>query len=286
MSEWQRWKNIMKCYPFEESRLAKWSPPFIVQPKYDGDRCKAYPTESGYIMLTSEENPYFSVPHILKSLVISDLKLTLDGEMYSHDLMLEGGHELIHGICSRKTNLHPRHQELMFYVFDLECAGTQMERLIKLESLRKLKIPYVEIAPFWLCDTLDEVKRVYDNVVLMGYEGIIIRNKYNVYEAKRSTMMMKFKPKQRDDYKIVGWREEISKDGLPKGRIGSLVMSSQAGDNFAVSAGLNDEQRNHLWSIRDELKGKTATVHYQHLTNKKIPKGTFNIEIGGIICKD
>ena len=39
--KFQRWKGIMKCYPFEEKRLAEWNPPYICQPKYDGVRCRA-----------------------------------------------------------------------------------------------------------------------------------------------------------------------------------------------------------------------------------------------------
>ena len=68
MADWQRWKNIMKCYPFEEKRLAKWKPPYIVQPKFDGVRCRAIPTDTGYLLVSSEENVIFSVPHINEEL--------------------------------------------------------------------------------------------------------------------------------------------------------------------------------------------------------------------------
>ena len=81
---------------------------------------------------------------------------------------------------------------------------------------------------------------------------------------------------------IVNWNEEISKDGIPKGRIGSLTLSSQTGDTFSVSAGLNDQDRAHLWKHRFILQGLNATVYYQHLTNKKIPKGCFDITVHGI----
>ena len=64
----QRWKNIMKCYPFSEERLAKWAVPFIVQPKLDGVRCRVVPlsgaSEEGCLLLSSEENVIFSVPHL------------------------------------------------------------------------------------------------------------------------------------------------------------------------------------------------------------------------------
>lgn len=288
---WTRWKNIMKCYPFEESRLAKWQPPYIIQPKYDGDRCKAYPIENAhcdkeYLLLTSEENPYFSVPHIKQSLADSNLNLTLDGEIYSHHVCREGGHELVHSIASRTVNLHPRHEELKYYIFDVEVDKPQIERLQILNRIKTLNIPHVKVAPYWVCDTLDEIKKVYDKLILAGYEGIIIRHLYNMYESKRSTFIMKFKPKKSDIYQIIDWNEEISKDGVPKGRIGSLVMSSQSGDTFNVSAGLNDESRAKLWDIRDTLDNYKAIVHYQHLTNKKVPKGCFDIKIPELFIQE
>ena len=277
---WQRWSGIMKCYPFEEKRLAKWQPPYIVQIKYDGDRCKSYPLPNGhYLSLTSEENPYFSIPHIKESLDNSGLTHILDGELYNHDLCLEGGHELIHSIASRKVNLHPRHKELEYHIFDIETDEPQAPRLLELEKLRYLNLPYIKIAPYWVCESLSDIKKIYDKVIKQGYEGIIIRHLFCSYQHKRSTFIMKFKPKKKDQYKIVGWNEEVSNHGVPKGRIGSLIMSSQTGDTFNVSAGLDGEEKAHLWMIRDQLCNFEAIIHYQHLTNKKIPKGTFNIEI-------
>ena len=270
----------MKCVPFEEKRLAKWSPPYIVQPKFDGDRCINEPLDNGSLLLSSEENSFYSVPHIIKQLTDSGLdRFPLDGELYSHELFLEGGHELIHSIASRSVNLHPRHEELDYYIFDLKIPDSpQIKRLLTLKGMHHTA--NIVVAPFWICNTLDEIKRVYDKVVNeLKYEGIIIRHLYNMYEEKRSTYLMKFKPKRTDTYKIIGWNEEISIGNVPKGRLGSLVLTSQEGDTFAVSAGLNDEDREYLWSVRDQLAGLDAIVHYQHLTNKQIPKGCFDIEV-------
>ena len=281
-SSWQRWKGIMKCYPFEEKRLLKWQPPYIVQIKYDGDRARNAPLHEASILLTSEENIFYGVPHIVKQLNNGNLwKLPLDGELYDHDVFLEGGHELVHGIVSRTVNIHPRHKEIDFHVVDLKIPGlSQMERILKLQKLGDTQLPpNIKIAPFWICETLDEIKSVYDRIIRMKYEGIIVRHLYGLYEDKRSTMVMKFKPKKKDIYTIVGWNEETTMDGIPKGRIGSLILSSQLGDEFSVGAGLDDNEKDYLWKIKETLPGKKAVVHFQHLTNKKIPKGSFDIEI-------
>lgn len=275
-NKFQQWKGIMKCYPFEEKRLAKWEPPYIVQPKYDGFRCRAqFMEHSGcYMLLSSGENPFFSVPHILQVLDMLGLKAHLDGELYCHGMSFEE----IESIASRTVNLHPDHKKLSLHVFDLVNKEPQMRRTLLVEALSGLH-PLIQVAPFYLCETLDDVKRAYDALIKLGYEGIIVRHKLAMYETKRSTWVMKFKPKKHDTYIITGWNEEMTMDGVPKGRIGSLVFSSQTGDVFSASAGLDDISKSVLWDIRDLLPGKSATIHYQHLTNKKIPKGTFNIEV-------
>jgi len=265
-SQWQRWKGIMKAVPFEEKRLLKWRPPFIVQPKYDGDRCKAYPLESGYLMLSSEENPFYSVPHIQDALTSSGIKMTLDGELYNHSIHKGGGHEAVHSIVSRTVNIHPRYQEMQYHIFDVETDEPQLKRLVHLENIKKMQIPYIVVAPFWLCETLDDIMRVYDELMDKDYEGIIVRHIDNVYQHKRSTLLMKFKPKQEDIYEIIGFNEEIDKNGYPKGTLGSLVCRSQEGESFAVGSGFRQDDRRSLWIAKESLIGRRVKVQYQHTT--------------------
>jgi hypothetical protein len=281
MNKFQRWKGIQKAVPFEEKRLLKWEPPYLVNIKYDGDRCVDEPLYNGeHLLLSSEENPFLMIPHINEALKKLNYNQKLDGELYNHQLFLEGGHELIHGIASRSVNIHPRYKELEFHIFDIQRNLPQADRIKMLGDLKPyIKSPLV-VVPYWVCETLDEIKKVYDKVVDQGYEGIVIKNLFAPYEInKRSRWQMKFKPKRQDRYKIVGWKEEHTQHGVPKGRIGSIIFSSQEGDEFSVSAGLDDDERERLWGLRDQLAGHDGIVHYQHLTNKKIPKGTFDIEV-------
>jgi ATP-dependent DNA ligase len=274
----RRWRNIMKCVPFEESRLLKWKPPYLVQPKLDGDRCWNYPGEHSSL-LSSEGNMFEYLPHINDQLNRTQLcKLPLDGELYNHELFLEGGHELIHSICSRKTNIHQRHKEMQLWVFDIKYDLPQHERQEFVNSLTETT--NVKIVPYAVCHSLTDVKKAYDYFVGKGFEGVVIRNWTNQYQDnKRSTFLMKFKPKRSDTYAIVGWNEELSINGEPKGRLGSLILSSQTGDTFSVGAGLDADEKEKLWATRDTLAGKQAMVYYQHMTNKGIPKGTFDIKI-------
>lgn len=274
MAEWQRWRGIMKAYPFSEDRLSKWKPPYIVQPKYDGIRCRAIPIQTGinedeFILVSSEENILHSVPHLNNMFQRLRLRCELDGELYCHGMSFEE----ITSITSRTVNLHPDLHKIQFHCFDIIVdSEPQIKRSILLENLRGLD-PDLVVAPFWLCESLDDVMRAYDQIIEGGYEGIIVRHMDAMYERKRSTFVMKFKPKQSDEYVIVGTQQEFDKDGMPKDSLGALVCQSGDGNLFNVGTGFTAEQRHQLWLDRHTIPGMVAKVQYQHLTaGKQVPR--------------
>ena len=263
----------MKAYPFEEKRLAKWQPPFIVQPKYDGIRCRAVPLESGeFVLLSSEENIIYSVPHINTELNHFMPRVEWDGELYSHKLPFEQ----ITSITSRTVNIHPDHEAIKFHIFDIVKEGiSQHSRLAELVGYkyRFKESSFLEMAPYWLCDNLEEIMRAYDKLIELGYEGIIVRHCQAPYERKRSLYVMKFKGKKEDDYKIIGYKEEFTVNGIPKNTLGALQCESGDGNTFFVGTGFTDESRELLWKEKETLIGKTAKVKYQHLTSgNKVPR--------------
>ncbi len=279
-NKWQRWAGIMKCYPFEEKRLAKWQPPYIVQPKYDGIRCKVVPLETSVvqydcILLSSEENIIYSVPHINKA--ISDLKITakLDGELYCHGMSFEQ----ILSITKRTVNIHPEHTSIQFHIFDVQNDQMQTRRSLIIENLRGLS-PYLVVSPFWVCTSLDDIMRTYDKIIEMGYEGIIVRHSQAPYVKKRSIFVMKFKPKKEDTYEIVGYNEEISQDDNRKNSLGSFECKSGDGNTFSVGTGFTNDLRSGLWRDREACIGKLVKVQYQHLTSgKKVPRFPVFMEV-------
>jgi len=272
---WQRWKGIMKCYPFEEKRLLKWTPPYIIQPKYDGFRCRAIPLPAGgYMLLSSEENVVFSVPHINKALDMSNFTGELDGELYCHGMDFDS----ISSIVSRTVNIHPNHTKMQFHIFDYVADDLQVERIVKL-SKAEVKPPLI-ISPYWTADSLEGIMSIYDEIIAWGYEGIIVRHYIAPYVRKRSTYVMKFKPKKKDNYAIIGYEEEISKDGDPKGTLGALVCCSGDGNVFNVGTGFNQQMRKDLWNNREKLIGKIAKVQYQHITpGRKVPRFPVFVEV-------
>lgn len=269
----------MLCYPLDLRRLGKWPTPWIVQPKLDGVRCRAVPTEAGYVLLSSEENILYA-PHITRELderlLIGGSGHELDGELYLHGCPFET-------IVSLATRAHhPSKFQLEFHVFDIiEQGSSQLNRTLLLSTLFDTLPPKCPIkrVPHEYIYSEESISKMMDYFLRIGYEGIVLRNYLGLYEPKRSTNMMKWKPAKMDIYPIVGYTEEVSKDGVPKGALGSLTLVSD-GQLFSVGSGLTATDREELWKVRESLIGKRCLVKYQHLTSGKlIPRFPVFVEI-------
>jgi ATP-dependent DNA ligase len=272
-----RRQGIQLAYPFERKRLEKWGFPVIVQPKLDGDRCRAIIDNDGNaLLLSSEENQIKSVPHIEDALKESGLRgIELDGELYRHGIP----HQQVHGIVGRSKNISRDYDLIEYHIFDIAGAESQAKRTIALNSI-EFRSPLVRV-PSYICSSFEDVMTVLDNVMEQGYEGIIVRNISYPYMRKRSTGMMKFKPRAEDHYSIVGVEEEISIHGEPKQALGALVLQSDEGHVFKVGSGsfLTRENRQGLWKAREKVVGRVARVKYQHLTERRVPRFPVLIDI-------
>lgn len=267
----------MLCYPYEERRLESksfrnaWNCyPVGTQPKLDGERCRE---ESG-ILLSSTEDIIYSVPHINEALAKIKFPFEPDGELYVHGMDFEN----IHSIVSRTVNLHPDHEQMQYHVFDIatDASAIQAERSVRLRTFFSNFVDPdgpIKLVPLRMAHSLDDVMRNYDDYLLHKYEGIIIRHMFAPYVRKRSTNIMKFKPKKRDDYEIIGYTEEHDKFGTPKNRLGTLTCVGANGDVFDVYSGFDDSLRQILWDRRfTDLIGKFITVHYQNIGTGGVPK--------------
>ena len=130
----------------------------------------------------------------------------------------------------------------------------------------------LQCVPTEIVGNLEGVLQTLNRYVDKGYEGIILRHPDYPYEAKRSTGIMKFKPRRSDTYLIDGWKEEVDKNGNAKGTLGALILKDPEGNIFSAGSGLTQRQRVDLWDVRENLLGKTATIAYQHTTNGGVPR--------------
>ncbi len=263
--------GIMLCKPYNgDAIIKKWRPPYIVQPKLNGLRSKSIIDEyiKEQVLLSSEANIFSSVPHINQAIEDQNISLPLDGELYQHGRSMSGPDGLL-AIVKRKNSLHPDYKQIEYHVFDLVVPGYQSTRIKTLKGL-KLRPPLITV-PTYTAYSLEDISRIYYLIIELGYEGIVVRNVDANYIPKHVSTMMKLKPHKKDDYEIIGYKEEISKDGVPKGRLGAIICKSIENEIFSVGSGLDDGQREEYWKNPNDLIGKICTVKYQELTHRGVP---------------
>lgn len=265
--------GIMLCYPYEEKRLSKWEPPYLIQPKLDGERCRALITSTGVLLVSSEKNIINSVPHINEAIRRMSFPegTELDGELYNHEMEFDD----IHSIVSRKVLMHDEASLMHYHIFDIIPVHNpdmiQGQRFMALRDIGFMN-PLV-LVPSQLAFTEDEVIKIYNEYISLGYEGIIVRNVYAPYVRKRSIFVMKFKPKKKDHYEIISLQEAIDKDGNPKGMLGAFICRGADGTPFGVGAGkLNHDERYYAWQHPEEFIGRICEVQYQNLTPNRVPR--------------
>lgn len=269
-------EGIQLCYPFEEKRLNKWDFPCIVQPKLDGERCRALICGDGLDgvkLLSSELNEITSVPHIRSAIASLHLPkgTELDGELYRHGWTFEE----IHSIVSRQVNFHPRFTQMEYHVFDVIYEGNleeiQGQRLMRYKEMN-LKHPLIPV-PFHAVGSLEEIMENYNYYLDQDYEGIILRNIFYPYERRRSTGIMKFKPKKLDHYQILECFEAVDKHGNAKNMLGGFLCVGFDGTEFKVGAGtLTHDQRYEIWQERNSYAGMVCEVQYQNITSNGVPR--------------
>lgn len=268
-------RDVMLCYPFEMKRLARWNTDILLQPKYDGERCRALIYNDNVTLLSSEGNTIISVPHINEALLkIGWSEIELDGELYTHGLPFEE----IYSRVSRRVSMHSAYQEIQYHIFDIVSTDKQLDRLKKLESIPTNDI--IKIVPTYNVRCAQDIIPLYDKFLSMGFEGFIVRHPLAPYKRGRSTMIMKYKPSKLDSYTILDFEEERDIYNTPKDCLGALICDSGNGSIFKVGTGFTDDQRQVYWRSRDSLIGKSVVVKYQQLTtNRSVPRFPVFVEI-------
>jgi len=270
-------RDIMLARKVTDSLVAKMGREFIVQPKIEGVRCRAVFHKTGVTLFSSQGNEFVTVPHIVNDLLELDRGhiQELDGELYVHGWPFQD----IISVVKRKV-MHPDFFRIEYHIFDYVSHEPQIDRLTYLQ--KKLKpTGALKRVDSTTC-TLAELQSYYEIFLNQGYEGIVLRAPFAPYERKRTSNLLKLKPKKRGWFPIIGYAEEISIHGEPKGTLGALICEAD-GESFRVGSGplFTKNSRVILWEVRDELIGKTARVKYQGLTLRGVPYFPVGTAIAG-----
>ena len=71
-----------------------------------------------------------------------------------------------------------------------------------------------------------------------------------------------------------------------KGKLGAFILQTKKGHKFAASFSGPEPVKQKLWILRKKIQGHLATVHYQEISSKGIPRFPIVKAIRGKTKKD
>jgi len=247
-------KKPMGAHPFSEKRA---SFPCYVQPKLDGVRC----VTDGVEFWSRNGHPFskWNTRHLrrkrLRSLVDSEFMIREGGDF-----------EDLASIARRHK--HPDCEDLQLNVFDVMSTRPFIERLEMVRILFDdidddawVLVPTVHV------HTMAQLTQTHKKNLKAGYEGSMVRTISGLYVPRKSFDLLKYKPLQDAEFKIVRVREAQGKDkGTP------IYVCKSKGGEFSVRPKGTMKQRKAMWRDRKSAPGKDLTVEFQNLTKYGKPR--------------
>jgi ATP-dependent DNA ligase len=142
------------------------------------------------------------------------------------------------------------------------CSTGYRDRHI---MLHPNQVGRIQVAPIVVVNSMEEAQILYQQKLLEGEEGLVLKDPKGPWEDKRVKHQVKMKAELEADLRVTGF---LGGAGKYEGKIGSLLIESEDGSvKTAVGTGLTDEERSLDFS---EFKNKIVAVKYNALiTDKK-----------------
>lgn len=186
----------------------------------------------------------------------------LDGELWA-------GRGQFEQVTATVRDLEPDDiawRNIRFMVFDLPAhGGTFSARIETLRSLlAPLRIDWLrEVTQSRVADDAS-LHLQLDTVAAAGGEGLMLHKDDSLYRAERSDDLLKLKPYQDAEARVVA---HLPGQGKYVGMLGALLVRNADGHQFRIGTGFTDEQRRHPPPI-----GSWITYSYHNLTARGIPR--------------
>ena len=250
------------------------------QPKLDGIRCIA--NSKG--LWTRTGKPITSCPHILeevRDLLESNPNVTLDGELYNHELKQDFNKivSLVRKTKFTDDDLAESQRLVQYHVYDIHCSTnpdvTFSVRNVELEEYVTDSFDeYVHIVPTTFYNDQDELDELYSAYTADGYEGQMVRLDEK-YENKRSKYLLKRKEFITEEFEVISMEEG---QGNWSGHTKRFILRLEDGREVGAGVRGNQDQLSKLWESQETPSW--ATLRYFDLTPDGIPRFPVVIDYG------
>lgn len=186
----------------------------------------------------------------------------MDGELWTRRGEFQQVSDLVRALRRNDTGWRP----VRFMAFDLPADGggfarrsTRLRSLVLATDTPTLGV--ISQSPIHDRKALDARLAA---VVAQGGEGLMLHRMDARYQAGRSDALLKFKPFDDAEARVVGYRPG---KGKYTGMVGALLVVDARGRHFAIGSGLRDADR-----ARPPRIGTQVTFRYNGLTAKGTPR--------------
>lgn len=251
--------------------------PCLVQPKFDGHRCRTKPNKT---LWSRGHKPILQMPHVVTALIdkFPGSAPKLDGELYNHELKED--FEKLSSILRQQKTVHPDHELIQYHIYDVDEPDMSFgDRHNLLQTVLK-QHPILKVVETKLVHNQNEVLAAYEFYVALGYEGLIIRNIEGEYEGKRSYNLQKLKGFRDAEFKIIGIKEG---KGKLMGHAATFTCITSEGSEFEVKMVGDTSILKKCFEDHSLWEGKLMTVRHVGWTKKKVPKTATGLRIRGDI---
>lgn len=274
--------TLAKSYEDYKAKL-DWSKGVAVQIKYNGGRVVA----NRHGLWTRTGEAWVSIPHIheaLKGFFFDNPDAVLDGEGFNFELreQLNEIMTLMRKSSHATAEDLARSKELIkFYVYDGFGFGgvtrddDYLKRKAAIDKLQTKYSKFIGNVPTWIVYSEAELEELYKKFLEDNQEGAILRILGLGYENGRTKNLMKYKPVDDDEFKIIDVQEGTG-NWAGTGKI--IVCQRIDGNRYADGSntfnatfkGSHDKAVKFL-KEKDKYIGKTVTIFYNGLTGKGKP---------------
>jgi len=264
--------------------------------KLDGMRALAIHDASGWGLFSREGRPITGMPHVIEQLdMYGDTSKVYDGELYSHQVIVEKGFPFLTGLLKRQTwdldeftgrererikGLLPWRDKVEYHLFDWVTKEgwddqsfevTQYQRLVELKSeVSNMNTSVIQYVPHHIVKNLNTAVEKNTEYLLQGFEGSMLKDPNAFYKFGRGAQWQKYKTFQDAEFEIIGTYEG---EGKWENSLGGFHMVTPDGKSFDCGGGrISKEERDDLWEIREMVIGHRATVRFFEFSPDGVPR--------------
>lgn len=157
-------------------------------------------------------------------------------------------------------------RELHFMVFDLPDEPGDFDQRLPLlpRVVKAIGQPWVEAVVHGRVASEAELQKLLRRVVAIHGEGLVLRRGDAPYRRDRSDMLMKLKPHDDAEARVVA---HLPGEGKYAGMVGALLVEMPDGRRFKLGSGLKDADRR-----RPPAVGTLVTYRYSGLHESGLPR--------------